>query len=590
MFNARRLSIGHNPLTGRIPRRTLIFLLTGVAFGHFSLARETRECRDDLRESDGYTIRTVTIEGRWVASIPLPIKPGDRYSNAKIQEAMHAAEQAIRSDRNQTFEFQNLGSAGILHVTRCLLVEGRQVDVIIQPRYLRVDLYRVGSNILPIPRSFLPTFYQAVPPGLLAFNPTFGAYQDERYGFAPTFGMWTSLLDVPELLKGAAPSARDLRLELIATGRKSLENSFYQSNADLSLARQRPGEFIRNLAIETNYAGKEEPRGDENFSRQAFEFGGSLLLKPETKFVQTVLIGGKYRWSMNSFADNGSEKNMNENAFEARMIAEGRIAGGFLRGALWADAASPEKDGAYERLAGIVGFEKEFAIAPNQAVGVEAIAGAGRAWGAPQYARFYGGNSDRNFLYDSLNSPSAAFFPTGPWIRSFGEGQALASRSQNSQGATSYWNVNLNITFPIPGLSHPLIPDEEVADGVTLKQLLKNKAGDSVSFYAAQLASEGLAREEALAKARATYGEVKPAVEFIADQANVYSVKPLIMCDLADLDAPGGAHKVRVAVGGGLQITIVTAKLEVGYMHTAIGKPGDQSGNFLVRLVFQNIF
>lgn len=569
-------------MNNRIRQAVLVFILAS-ALGQTSLQAATHECRDDLRESDDYIIRSVTIEGRWVPPIPLPIQAGDRYSNAKIQDAMRAVQEALRAE--QTIELQNLGAAGVLHVTRCLMVEGRQVDVIIQARYLRVDLYRVGSNILPIPRSFLPSF--SVPPALLAVNPAFGIYQDEHYGVAPTFGMSGNLLDLPRALKGEQPTAQETRLQLIATGRKSVENSFYNANANLSFSREKAGDFIQNLAIETNYGGKKEPQGDETFSRQAFELGGSVRLKPETGFQ--ISIGGKYRWSDNRFAENGSTRSTAENAFEGRIIAEGRSGGGFLRGALWADAASPDEAGDYARLAGLFGFEREFMIAPNQTVGVEAVIGGGHTWGAPEYARFYGGNSDRNFLYDGLDSPASAAFPAGPWIRSFGEGQALAARARNS-GATSYWNLNLNVTLPIPGLSHPLIPNEEVAEGVTLKQLLKNKAGDSVSFYAAQLAAEGLSREEALAKARATYGEVKPAVEFIADRANVYSVKPLLMCDVAQLDAPGAPHTARLAVGGGIQLTIVTAKFEVGYMHTAIGDSDDPSGNFFARLVFQNLF
>ena len=129
-----------------------------------------------------------------------------------------------------------------------------------------------------------------------------------------------------------------------------------------------------------------------------------------------------------------------------------------------------------------------------------------------------------------------------------------------------------------------------MAPGVTLKQFLKNKAGDSANFYAAQLVTEGLSPEEALAKAKATYGEVKPAIEFIADQANIYSIKPLVLCDVAGMDAPNVPHRVRVAVGGGLQITVVIAKFEIGYMHTAIGRENDPSGNLFARLVFQNIF
>ena len=47
---------------------------------------------------------------------------------------------------------------------------------------------------------------------------------------------------------------------------------------------------------------------------------------------------------------------------------------------------------------------------------------------------------------------------------------------------------------------------------------------------------------------------------------------------------------VLVAAGGGLQLTIVTASFEVGYMHTLSGPTFGNRGNVFARLVFQNLF
>ena len=124
-----------------------------------------------------------------------------------------------------------------------------------------------------------------------------------------------------------------------------------------------------------------------------------------------------------------------------------------------------------------------------------------------------------------------------------------------------------------------------MAPGLTLKRLLKNKAGDSVSHLAVQFEDEGLSPAAAMAKAKAIYGEVQPAIEFVADRANVYALKPLLLCDVAGEN--GG--RVDAAVGGGLQLTIVTAKMEIGYMHTVAGD-SDRSGNFFGRIIFENLF
>jgi hypothetical protein len=80
-------------------------------------------------------------------------------------------------------------------------------------------------------------------------------------------------------------------------------------------------------------------------------------------------------------------------------------------------------------------------------------------------------------------------------------------------------------------------------------------------------------------------------VNFLADQANLFSVKPLIMFDAARLRAPGTSNnQTRIGIGGGLQLTLVIPKFEAGYMHTVRRVAGDPQGNFVMRLVFQNLF
>jgi hypothetical protein len=63
------------------------------------------------------------------------------------------------------------------------------------------------------------------------------------------------------------------------------------------------------------------------------------------------------------------------------------------------------------------------------------------------------------------------------------------------------------------------------------------------------------------------------------------------MFDAANLASPlPGDSRTRIAVGGGLQLTVVVAKFEVGYMRTVRRAPGDQKGNIVMSLVFQNLF
>ena len=61
------------------------------------------------------------------------------------------------------------------------------------------------------------------------------------------------------------------------------------------------------------------------------------------------------------------------------------------------------------------------------------------------------------------------------------------------------------------------------------------------------------------------------------------------MFDAAGMDVPGD-NPTWLAAGAGLQITVVTAKLEAGYMRTFSGPTFGDRGNVFVRLVFQNLF
>jgi hypothetical protein len=186
--------------------------------------------------------------------------------------------------------------------------------------------------------------------------------------------------------------------------------------------------------------------------------------------------------------------------------------------------------------------------------------------------------------------------PTGPLIRSFGEGQAGFRTSQGVVGGNAFWNVNLNLTLPIPFWSRPLIPDEltDLTDTngnpVSLKQLLRRQIDvTGPNMLAATLKTEGLSDKEAEAQAGLVLDEIKPATHFLIDYANLYSIKPLLMFDAGGLHR-NGASQTWLAAGGGVQLTIVIAKLEVGYMRTISGPTFGSGGNAFFRLVFQNLF
>jgi hypothetical protein len=187
------------------------------------------------------------------------------------------------------------------------------------------------------------------------------------------------------------------------------------------------------------------------------------------------------------------------------------------------------------------------------------------------------------------------------------------------RGGASYWHANLNVTLPIPKLSCPLIPAialfnevpmqnreanpcriERPPAGIkTLKDSVKGAVVSGESFLVDNLASElvekgmdaDAAEAEAKVQAAKVFRSVAPAMRYLAEKANLYAVKPLLMFDVGRVGDAGLANqRSRVAIGGGIQVVIAVARFEAGYMRGVRRLPGDPRGNFIARLVFQNLF
>jgi hypothetical protein len=284
----------------------------------------------------------------------------------------------------------------------------------------------------------------------------------------------------------------------------------------------------------------------------------------------------------------------------------------------------------------------------EQSVGFEVTAGAGRAWGeVPQYARFFGGNQSSQFLYEELTSASLQSFPSGPLVRSLGHQQAGIEGPMNNRfGATSYWHANVNVSVPVANWSLALIPHawvgatprnkedvqfgNAVAEGEPvcrdLKYMVKravrrsgmtlminqeafNSLTDQQRKAFELQAKPDLTEEEQaeLDAARQAYAaaklRVRPEVEslfnrdvlpisdFIADHANLIAVKPLFMFDVSHLGSSfGGNGRTLYGAGTGLQVDVVLARFEAGYVFAINREPGDPRGNFIARLVFRRLF
>ena len=75
------------------------------------------------------------------------------------------------------------------------------------------------------------------------------------------------------------------------------------------------------------------------------------------------------------------------------------------------------------------------------------------------------------------------------------------------------------------------------------------------------------------------------------DKANLFSVKPMLLVDVAQISGSDSlGSTVWAAVGGGIQVNVVNGRLEAGYMQTVAPAADTSVGNFFLRLVFQDFF
>jgi hypothetical protein len=575
-----------------------------VAAPAISESAPARE-RCDISAVYGRLVGYVTVQGRWAQHVPLPIAPGDRLTQAQISDALQALRKAITAEPAYGYSRRSAGEIGALYIdvecedpAQADIERGaaQPIGLIFRPFYVRLSLQRIGDNVLPIPRTALPTFYENVPAPLLALNPAFSASHDRKFGTAIGAALQTDLL----ALGKPGPAGRHLDVQLRAI--KSVQEAFYRSSAGLRYGERRLGGALQEYYARVDVEDTKEPLGSAQQTRVAGGAGIGVTVKVAPTARLSFDTG--YRHTSDTVRETASfpetRTTINEQTNRVLFDALPPPVYGFLRAAIWEDNGSVSGPASgYQRLAARIGYAKEIAFQPNYALGFEMIAGAGKAWGSlPESARFFGGNAPGSFLYDQPSGATLLNTPSGPLVRSFGENQAGFRRRDGSiRGGDAYWHVNLNLAIPIRKWSRALIPDEETdlpdeeGRSLTLKQFLKRQIDVSgASFLQAALRNEGLSEDEAKRKAESVLAEIRPASHFIIDDANLYSVKPLLMLDAAGLSDGNGAHQTWLAAGIGFQFTIVTAKFEGGYMRTLSGPTFGNRGNLFFRIVFQNLF
>jgi hypothetical protein len=553
-------------------------------------------------------VRYVRIKSRWADPSTLPIAPCDVLTNEKISAAMNALREQIGTSTAATGVLGQHGRAEVLFIgVEYDMSPGRgdecpgggpTAGVTLEPYHVRVDLARLGDNVLPIPRAGTASLYDQVPAALRRFDPQIGAGYDEAFG--PTV---TASVRMPLPLSDAAKSPMGLSLR----HEQSTRSDFHRSEGRLEYRHQSSPrdaqDVLQEIRVFANAIDRREPALGGELQRSAGEAGLGATMKPAIG-VRVALDGSWQAGRDETTLANGTDTRADTRRLTARVLTEWMVprAEGVLRAGVWAERVRPDGVASFARWSAQLGYAREFSLGSGPTWGVEVMAGAGRVSDrAPAAERFYGGGAKGQFLYDGLGSAALSRAPDGPLLRSAGQGQAGLP---GQRGGTRYWHLNAQVAFPVKAWSSPLIPDERVdlgdTDGnsnplppIPLKTLLGNQLDVSgPSMLVATLVAQGKSSEEAKREADAAFDEVRPAAHFIIDKASLAAVRPLLLLDVAGLsDGTGGFRARWVAVGAGVGVTVVTARLEGGLMRTVSG-PAIQGGRnaAFLRLVFQNLF
>jgi hypothetical protein len=483
----------------------------------------------------------------------------------------------------------------------------RCVDVEIRPFHVGSETVGSVAALVGGLRSNRAPFPGSAPRALLATEPAMGVQNDRELGVSETVRFKTDLLALPAMFGPAAPVKRRTRLNLDLAGRKSLNEDFYRGQAGLILTHRRAG-AVAGMEFGGAFAAELQPLQGEAFRRNASRAGGMLRFAPEWPWLKSAAIGGGYRYSRNHLLSQTVE----EDAAELRAIVETRFAGfaarelagrrkrdelshlGFAKLGVWADLVNPRGGlPSYQRVAGLAAVSWEYLVEPNRTLGIEMVAGAGHILGAaPEYARFFGGNRLSNFLLERADSLEMATSPPGPVLRSYGAGE-FGLRPGRVAGGSTYWSLNANIALPYPSWSRELIPQEDLADSpddpsFNLRDVLKAGVVTSRNALRASLKRRGVKDPDR--EADRTISAVRPTIFYLTDAANVYSIKPVLLFDVAALAAPGGGQRALAAAGAGFQATLVIVRFEAGYLYTVTGPGSARRGNLVARFYVQNLF
>lgn len=532
-------------------------------------------------------VTAVEIQPRWLAAgTTLPLKPGDALTPANLSAALNAVKDSVSARGEQYGRALGAPLVTVTYVEPAFaLGDHNDVAVTLRPFYLALPVTSMGKLALSVPRE-LPRGERRL--GLHLQPVELGLSSDRAIGTAADAAL--------RLGFGAKPGRTD-PFSFRVSGQHSLENANHAVDAALRASLQRESGRLRTAYLAAEAYTARQPKGESWAKAEAAGARFGIGLAPLRR--SRLFFDGAYHRVEERFDQriwSGIEDTPDE--FATRVLFE-RIPRslGFVRAAIWHEVQrSPAAS--TQRLVGRIGYAREWLLQPNQGIGVELVAGGGQMWGvSPERRRFYGGTAAGNFLHAAADSAVLLHAPEGPMVRSFGRAQAaFVGPAGATRGGTRFRHVNVNVSLPVPRWSRPLIPDESVGipgpqgRELTLKDMLRNQVDRSgPNMLAASLAEiDRLDPPEAQRRAADVFSDIQPAAHYIIDRANVFAIKPLLLFDAARLETDTQSASW-TAAGAGLQLIVVTARVEAGYMRTLSG-PTRSDYNIFVQLGFERLF
>jgi hypothetical protein len=408
----------------------------------------------------------------------------------------------------------------------------------------------------------------------------------------------TDLLDIGAMSR-MKKRVKKLKLNLGVDVRKSVNKIFNNIGANVELVQKAYDIKTIGWNLGVLYLQGLNPLSFGENNRELFRIAGGINGNTKSYIFSKFYLGGGIRFLQSKYdLLPGNKLQNSENGLEIYALSDGRVGHGFSRMGIWFDAGIPHNNGnlkPYQRVASRLGYAITFGKDHNN-VDLETTVNLGYIFGsAPIYNQFFAGNTTSNFLYTSLTSLSSQTMPDGPIVRSLGEKQGgIYTTLAELSGGTSYWGLNFNFSIPISGWARPLIPNIVIEEdlNLTLPDAIVSQGVTAKSFIANDLVqSSGLSDEEADIKAQAIVDkDINPTLRYLARRANVYSVKPIVFFDLAQMNRRNSGDETWGAAGAGLQLNIVNAKLDLGYMQTLFPSADKSKGNFLMRFTVQNFY